>query len=239
MPFDEFALVNYENQAFFHVQSGWWKQELYTKNNYIVSGLKGENFMSSPEKGSDWKKFLRKHWLAVTIFVVTAVLLFADAVYVFLWFVETAQTTNVVPSILGFWTMGNLVTFILLAVFWEFILVGIPIIIAAVAGWLWWRRLPNEEKNEYNFSSKSSRSKDGGNGICLLIFVVFALKVFIDGRWNVAISSWNLDYVINSLVLILVWGLIIVGILAAIGVIAWVVYEARKKPVVDSNAPSS
>ena len=60
---------------------------------------------------SDWRAFLRKHWGAVAVFVVAAALAVAWAVYIFWWFVGNAQSTSLVPSALGFWTMGNLVNF--------------------------------------------------------------------------------------------------------------------------------
>jgi hypothetical protein len=114
---------------------------LFKKGFYVV----GE------ENGSGWKKFLRKHWNIVAIFVAAGVLGFAGAIYVYLWFVGDAQATGLVPSILGLWTMGHLVWFILHAVFWELLFIGIPAIIGAVAGWQWWKRLSDEEKKEYRF----------------------------------------------------------------------------------------
>ena len=71
------------------------------------------------EKGSDWGKFIRKHWNIVAVFVAAGILAFIGAVYVFLWFVGNAQSTGLVPSTLGLWTMGNIVSFILHAIFWE------------------------------------------------------------------------------------------------------------------------
>ena len=86
---------------------------------------------------------MRKHWKAVGIFVVAAALALAGAVYVFLWFVKNAQSTGLVPSTLGLWTMANLVTFILNAIFWEHLFIGIPVVVGVGASWLWWRRLPS------------------------------------------------------------------------------------------------
>ena len=94
---------------------------------------------------------MRKHWNAVAIFVMACALALAGAVYVFLWFVRNAQSTGLVPATLGLWTMGNLVAFILNAIFWELLLIGIPVAMGAVAGWLWWRRLPDEERRGYHF----------------------------------------------------------------------------------------
>jgi len=177
-----------------------------------------------------WKKFLRKHWEMLVLFVVGAILASIGAILVFLWFVGDAQSTGLVPTTLGLWTMGHLVTFLLHLILWEVLFIGVPIILAAVAGWLWWKKLPDEEKKEYHFFEKRSRTTSGGGGLSLLFFIAFCIKVFIDGNWNVAIAAWTLDYVVGSMISILVWTVIIFGIPAAIGVIWWVRHEMKKKP---------
>jgi len=180
------------------------------------------------ENGSDWKKFLRKHWSIVALFVVAGILAFIGAIYVFLWFVGDAQSTGLVPSILGLWTMGHLVTFILNLIFWEIIFVGIPAIVGALAGWQWWRKLPAEEKG-YRFFRRRSRTT-GGGGISVLLFIAFAIKVYVDGNWNVAIATWTLDYVVGSMITILIWTAVIFGIPIAIGIVWWIRHEMKKKP---------
>src|SRR4030042_76474 len=184
------------------------------------------------ENGSEgWKKFLRKHLKMVALFVVAVILASVGAIYVFLWFVGDAQSTGMVPATLGLWTMGSLVTFILHVFFWELLLIGVPVILAAVAGWLWWGRLPSDEKKEYYFFGKRSRATSGGGGaVSLLFFVAFCIKVFIDGNWNVAFATWTFDYVVYSMLWILIWGLVIFGIPIAIGVIWWIRHEMKKKP---------
>ena len=194
--------------------------------------------MSETESENDnkgWKAFLRKHWKITALFVVGAVLALVASVLVFLWFVGDAQSTGMVPMTLRFWTMSNLVTFILHLVFWELVLIGIPVGIAAMGGWQWWKRLPDEEKKEYHFFSSRSRTTGGSGGISILFFIAFCIKVFIDGNWNVAISSWSLDYVVESMISILIWVAIIFGIPAAIGVILWINYIIKKKPANESN----
>src|SRR5712664_3669840 len=49
------------------------------------------------DMGSDWKRFMRKHWRTVATFAVAAILAVGSAVYVFLWFVGNAQSTGLVP----------------------------------------------------------------------------------------------------------------------------------------------
>jgi hypothetical protein len=178
--------------------------------------------------GSDWKRFLRKHWGMVAVFVVAAILAFAGAVYVFLWYVGNAQSTGLVPRALSLWTMSNLVNFILKGIFWELLLIGIPVVVAGVAGWLWWRRLPAEEQRGYRFFGRRTGRTRGGGGVSLFFFIAFCIKVYLDGNWNIPISTWTLDYVVGSMVLILEWSLIVLGIPAAIAVVWWMRHEMKK-----------
>src|SRR5215510_12709810 len=93
-----------------------------------------------------WKRFARKHWRIVAVFAVLAVLVLVGSVYVFLWFVSNAQSSGLVPSLLGLWTMRNVVDFILHAIFWELLFIGIAVVIGGLIGWQWWKRLPSEER---------------------------------------------------------------------------------------------
>jgi len=182
------------------------------------------------ENGSDWKKFLRNHWNIVVLFIVAGILAIIGAIYVFLWFVGDAQSTGLVPSTLGLWTMGHMVSFILHLIFWELVFIGIPVIIGALAGWQWWRRLPVEEKKEYHLFGKRSRTTGGGSGVSVLLWIAFAIKVYIDGNWNVPISTFTLDYVVGSMISILIWIAVIFGIPLAIGIVWWILHEMKKKP---------
>jgi hypothetical protein len=186
---------------------------------------------NEPENGSEtWKKFLRKHWNMLAYWIVAAIVAAIGAILVYLWFVGDAQSTGLVPTTLGLWTMGHLVAFLLHLIFWEVLVIGIPVIVAAVAGWLWWKQIPDEERKEYQLFGKRSRTQSGGGGISFLFFVAFCIKVYIDGNWNVAIASWTLDYVVDSIITILVWGAIIFGIPAIIIGLIWLSREIKKKP---------
>ena len=181
-----------------------------------------------PEKEPEgWKKFLRKHWAVAALFVVAAVLAVAGAVYVFLWVVGNLQSIGLVPAGLGSWAMSHVIIFILHTLFWELVLVGIPAAVVAGIGGLWWSRLPADEKKDYHFG-KGSRSTSGSGGVSLLFFIAFAIKVYLDGNWNVAISTWSLDYVVGSMVTILVWVAVIFGIPAAIIALIWLSREIKK-----------
>src|SRR5438445_11489562 len=114
--------------------------------------------------------------------------------------------------------MANLVNFILKAIFWELLLVGIPVVAAVVVGWLLWKRLSDEEMRGYRLFRKRSRTTRGGGGVALFFFIAFALNVDLGGNSSVPISTWTVDYVVGSIVLTLPWTLMSLGIAQAIGV---------------------
>ena len=185
----------------------------------------------SEKLSNAWKKFLRKHWNMLVVFIVGVVLASIGAILVFLWLVGDAQSTGMVPTSLGQWTMGQVVTFTLHLILWEVLFVGVPVIIAAVAGWVWWRRLPDEEKKEYHFFGKRSKATSGGSGgISVLFYIAFFIKVWMDGKWNVVFATWKLDYLVYSCLSVLVWILIIFGIPIALGLIWWIRHEMKKEP---------
>ncbi|MBU6998399.1 MAG: hypothetical protein HXS41_11055 [Theionarchaea archaeon] len=182
-----------------------------------------------------WKEFLRKHWKAVALFVAGVILVFLDAILVYLWFVEKAQVTGLVPMTLNLWAMGHLVTFVLHVIFWEVLFTGAPVILVAVAVWqLWWEKFPDDEKERYRrghlLSGTRSRSTNGGGGISFLILIAFIIKIYLDGNWNIPFATWTFDYLVYSCVKALLWVLIICGIPLAVGGTWWLHHEMKKNP---------
>ena len=180
-----------------------------------------------------WIKFLRRHWKILILFVVVATLIIIGAIYVFLWFVGEAQVTGLVPTTLNLWTTGHIVTFLLHLIFWEVIFIGILVIIIIAAIYsLWWKRIPDAERNEYRrghlFGKRSTR-REGGGAVSLLINIVFIIKVYLDGNWNIPIATWKFDYLVYSYLWALVWILIIFGIPIAIGATWWLRHGMKKE----------
>ena len=180
-----------------------------------------------------WNKFLRKHWKMLIIFVIGAILAFIGVILVYLWFVGDAQATGMVPETLGLWSMGYFVTFLLNLIAREVLFIGVPVIIAAALTYfIWWKKLPSEERKEYrdrHLFGKRSHKTDGGEGISFLVSIVFCIKVYLDGNWDVPFATWKFDYLVYSCLWAFIWVLIIFGIPIAIGGIWWLHREMKKE----------
>ncbi len=184
-----------------------------------------EQTQAQPQPQGDWRRFVGKHKAAFAAFIVAAIAAFAGAVYVFVWYTGIAQTAGIVPSTLNAWSMNNVLFFLLHGVFWELVLIGIPVAIGSIGGWQWWRHLPEEEKQQYHLSGKRSRSSRAGGVISPLLFIAFAIKVYVDGNWNTAIASFSLDYVVGSMVTILLYTVAIFALPATIALAWWIRHE--------------
>ena len=179
------------------------------------------------------KKFLKNHFQMFILFIIAGIIAFFFAVRVFLWFVAEAQLINLVPEILGEWTIGYCITFILHLIFWELIFVGIPVVIFIAAVYiLWWKKLPDDERKEYKdgnlFSGDKNHRRDAGGMITFMINIFFLFKIYLDDNWNLAFKDWKFDYLVNSYIWALIWVLVIFGIPILIGGSWWISQKMNK-----------
>jgi ABC-type amino acid transport system permease subunit len=181
-----------------------------------------------------WKTFLKRHWNMLAVFITAAVIAVIGAVFVFLWFVGDAQATDLVPKTLNLWSMGYLITFILHILFWEIVLIGIPVIVFIIVVYLfWWKKFPIEERDEYrrrHLFGKSSRRRDGSGAVTFLINIGFIIKVYVDGNWSVPFAKWTFDYLVYSYLWVIIWIVVIFGIPLTIGAVWWIHRWMKKNP---------
>ncbi|MFX1487269.1 MAG: hypothetical protein ACFFBS_09285 [Promethearchaeota archaeon] len=184
-----------------------------------------------------WKKFLRRHWKVTTVIAAAIAGAAAVAFFVFLWVVADAQATGLVPAAIGQWTVGYVITFILHVILWEFVFVGtwgIPV--AALIFALWYKKLPEEERAEYEGEPKKKRRRRGmsagrgGGFISFLVTLTWLIMIWINGRWNLAFQAWTFNDWIYSWIHAIAWDLLIFGVPLTILIIGYLAYEMRKEP---------
>ena len=167
-----------------------------------------------------WKGFVRRHWKMTLLAAGGMAAAAAAALFVFLWTVAQSQANGLVPPGLGDWTVGHVLTFILSAFLWELILVASWVIpIVAAAYFLWYRKLPDEERKEYERGPRRGRSAGEGSGISCFVGVVWLVLVWIDGRWNLAFQNWTFNDWVYSWIAAGLVVLLLAGIPATIYII--------------------
>ncbi len=182
-----------------------------------------------------WKKFLRKHLQVVLFIIIVGIGVVIGGIFVFLWVVENSQKLGLVPTALGQWTIGYTVTFILEVILWEFIFIGIPLIIVAVITVYWWHKLPDDEREEYEREPKKKGPRrrlilgSGSGLISLTVFLTWLIIVWNDGMWNIAFQNWTINYLVYSTLTAILWDLLIIGIPVTIIVFLWIRREMKEE----------
>lgn len=167
--------------------------------------------------GKAWKQFVRRHSKFTLLIVGGIAAAAVAALLVFLWVVADAQATGLVPSGLGEWTVGYVLTFILHVILWELILVASWVIpLALAAFFLWYKKLPDEERRKYEGGPRRSRSAGENGGFSFFVGLVWFVIVWIDGRWNLAFRDWTFNDLVYSWIAAGLVVLLIVGIPAMI-----------------------
>jgi hypothetical protein len=183
---------------------------------------RGVGIMETGERpgGKGWKEFVRRHSRATLLIVGGIAAAAVAALFVFLWVVAAAQAARVVPPKLGDWTVGHVLTFILNVILWELILVASWVIPVALATfYLWYEKLPDDERGEYEGGRRRRRSAGQDGGISFFVGLAWLVIVWVDGRWNLALKDWSFNDLVYSWITAGLVVLLIVGVPALIYVI--------------------
>ena len=168
---------------------------------------------SEKPSGKAWKKFVRRHQTVALLGVGGFAAAVVAALLVFLWVVANAQATGLVPSRLGAWTANHVLSFILNAIFWELLFVASWVVILGVAFYLqWYRKLPDEERREYEGGGRRRRSAGQNGGFSFFVGLMWFILVWIDGKWNLPFQNWTFDDWVYSWIAAGLVVLLIVGV---------------------------
>ncbi|MFW9908865.1 MAG: hypothetical protein ACFFEF_09845 [Candidatus Thorarchaeota archaeon] len=181
----------------------------------------GEEFLDERER-----RFLRRHWKMALVFTMLGFAGAIGAVLVLLWFVAMAQATALVPAVLGEWSIGYVITFILHLIFWELLLVGSWVLVLVLVILIkWYRNLPEEERERW---PKRGRREEG-DAIGFLVGITWLIVVWLDGRWDLAFESWTFNDWVYSFLAAFLWDLLIFGVPIALAFIWWMRKEITKE----------
>ncbi len=161
--------------------------------------------------GEAWKTFLIRHWKMFLFMIAATMAAAVVALFVFLGVVADAQTTGLVPVLLGEWTVGICIAFILNVILWELVFVAswaIPL--ALILYFVWYKNLPAEERKEYE--GPKHRKSNGDSVISFFAGLIWLAIVWTGGKWDLAFQAWTFNDWVYTWLTAYLWILLIVGI---------------------------
>ncbi|MFX1462094.1 MAG: hypothetical protein ACFFBF_03500 [Promethearchaeota archaeon] len=181
-----------------------------------------------------WKKKIREHWKVFIGIIIAGVCAAIGALLVLIWFIETSPIGNYGSATIAQWKLDWVVGFIILIFLWELLFVGVPSgLFFGIGGYLWWRKLPAEEKQEFKDREKKDkrRTKEagGGGGFSFFMFIAYCIYIYVDGNYRTQFGALPYTYWLSSWFLTFMWILIVLGIPAAVILIIVYFTVWRKK----------
>jgi len=183
-----------------------------------------------------WKNLLKKEWKALAVVIVAGIIACIGFVLVLFSFIQTSTLGGKGTWTFDQWTLNYVIGFFILSALWELLVVGAPsAVFFGVFGYLWWKNLSDETKEECKDLDKSEKQKkrnnrayQGGGG-SFFTFIVVCIMVAIDGNWNTQFGNLDYSYFIYAWFFGLMWIGIIIGIPAAIAVLIWYLTKKKKE----------
>ena len=178
-----------------------------------------------------WSNFIKRHWKAFIIFVIGCIAALAGVIMVLFWFMETSSIGAMGTATIGEWSVAWIWLFLLYLIFWEVVIVGIPVAIAFGVGWyLFWKRLSDTEKIEFKERDKKKHHGSSvSGGFSFVMFIAFSLYLYLIGEINTPLGDHPYSYWVYTFFTALGWLLLIAGIPAVIILILVYFTVWRKK----------
>jgi hypothetical protein len=180
--------------------------------------------MSNEELSEEkfWKEKLKEHWKGLAVCIAAVIAASIGAVIVLIRFIETSPIGTQGTALVGDWNLDWIVGFIILITLWELLFVGVPCaLFFGLGGYLWWRRLPDEEKQEFKDRQKKGKKYrkekyGGGGGGGFLIFIGYCIFHGIKGTYYTQFGDVFYSYWIFTWLETIMWFFIVLGIPAAL-----------------------
>lgn len=182
---------------------------------------------------SFWKKYVKKYWMYVPIYIVGAIVAITFSIIVGLWYMNISVIGGLGTWTFDQWSVGYAVIFMLVLMLFELLMVGLPTL-GYMGGvtLLLWSRLPDEEKEELKSRRKKNkgagRKMGGGGGGSFLLLIVSLVIILVEGNWFEPFGNLPYTYFVYVWLLACLWTSLVFGIpIAAMG-IAYLVYIVLK-----------
>jgi hypothetical protein len=166
-----------------------------------------------------WKNWIKNHLTAFIIMLIAGAFIITGIILVIFWFVQTSPIGNFGAATFDDWSLDWIVGFCILVFLWELLFVGVPTaLFFGVGGYIFWKRLPDEEKQMYKAREKKHRARDagGGGGGSFIMFIAYCIYMGVQGNYYTSFGSLPYSYWVFSFFYLIMWMVIVLGIPACI-----------------------
>ncbi|UCC19726.1 MAG: hypothetical protein JSV62_00165 [Promethearchaeota archaeon] len=168
-----------------------------------------------------WKKKIKEHWKAFVVAIAAGVCAIIGGILVLIWFISTSPIGNFGFATIAEWNLDWVVGFFILIFLWELLFVGVPLcLFFGVGGYICWKRLPEEEKDEFRAREKKGKQRaktaGGGGGFGFFMFIAYCIYIAVQGNYYTPFGNLPYTYWLASYFLTFMWILIVLGIPAVI-----------------------
>ena len=179
------------------------------------------------------KIMIKKYWKVLVIIVIGIILAIILAIFTLFAVIRGLEIGDHGQAVLGQFSVGDALLWCLWIIVWELVIIVLPTIaIIGTICWLWWRNLPQEEKDEIKRREKKNKKEikkygGGAGAFGFFIFLFYLLILHLDGNVFDAFNSLPYIYWIETWFMALLYMLVIVGTPVIIGGI-WYLHKKWK-----------
>ncbi|TFF99558.1 MAG: hypothetical protein EU541_04620 [Promethearchaeota archaeon] len=179
-----------------------------------------------------FKRMIKNHSIAFILFLFGVIGALIGAFFVFYFTIQNTWIGGYGTWNIGEFSIGTSLGLLIIVILFEFLLVGLPFVAyEGILFYLWWSRLPQEEKDMIKERDKREKQKVnrdvGGSVFSFIVTLVFLLLVFLQGNWDTPFSDLSFMYWINTWFLAFLMLLLIAGIPGLIGGVWYIVRQVE------------
>ncbi len=164
------------------------------------------------------KIMIKKYWTILLLLIIGIIIAIIGAMFTLYYVIYNLEIGNGGTATLGEFSLGDLILWCLWVILWEVLVILIPLIIyICIIGGLWWRKLPQEDKDEIKSRKKREEKQiekygGGAGALGFFIFIVFLIIVHLDDNLFEPFNNIPYIYWIGAYLMAALWIFVIIGI---------------------------